>query len=66
MTTYEVRERKLFYQYYRVEANSMKEAKLKAQDHANLPEKVNTIVMMPEIDYAVPVSETCFFKGGPK
>ena len=56
MTTYEVRERKLVYHYYRVEANSKKEAKLKAQDPANLPEKVNTIVMMPEIDYAVQVS----------
>ena len=65
MTTYEVRERKLVYHYYRVEANSKKEAELKAQDPANLPEKVNTIVMMPEIDYAVPVSETCFFKGEP-
>ena len=35
MTTYEVRERKLVYHYYRVEANSKKEAKLKAQDPAN-------------------------------
>ena len=56
MTTYEVRERKLVYHYYRVEANSKKEAELKAQDPATLPEKVNTIVMMPEIDYAVQVS----------
>ena len=55
MTTYEVRERKLVYHYYRVEANSKKEAKLKAQDPANLPERVNTVVMMPEIDYAVQV-----------
>ena len=29
MTTYEVRERKLVYHYYRVEANSKKEAKLR-------------------------------------
>ena len=56
MTTYEVRERKLVYHYYRVEANSKKEAKLKAQDPANLPSWVNTVVMMPEIDYAVQVS----------
>ena len=56
MTTYEVRERKLVYHYYRVEANSKKEAKLKAQDPANLHERVNTVVMMPEIDYAVQVS----------
>ena len=56
MTTYEVRERKLVYHYYRVEANSKKEAKLKAQDPANLPERVNTVVMRPEIDYAVQVS----------
>ena len=57
MTTYEVRERKLVYHYYRVEANSKKEAKLKAQDPANLPEKVNTIVMQPIIDYAIDISQ---------
>ena len=56
MTTYEIRERKLVYHYYRVEANSKKEAKLKAQDPAYLPERVNTVAMMPEIDYAVQVS----------
>ena len=56
MPTYEVRERKLVYHYYRVEANSKKEAELKAQDPANLPERVNTVVMMPIIDYAVQVS----------
>ena len=57
MTTYEVRERKLVYHYYRVEANSKKEAELKAQDPSNLPEKVNTIVMQPIIDYAIDISE---------
>ena len=57
MTTYEVRERKSVYHYYRVEANSKKEAELKAQDPANLPEKVNTIVMQPIIDYAIDISE---------
>ena len=56
MTTYEVRERKLVYHYYRVEANSKKEAELKALDPANLPERVNTVVMMLIIDYAVQVS----------
>ena len=51
MTTYEVRERKLVYHYYRVEANSKKEAKLKAQDPANLPERVNTVVYMQKITF---------------
>ena len=57
MTTYEVRERKLVYHYYNVEANSKKEAELKALDPANLPEKVNTIVMQPIIDYAIDISQ---------
>ena len=56
MTNYEIRVTQLTRDYYRLEANSKKEAKLKAQDPANLPERVNTIVMMPEIDYAVQVS----------
>tara|TARA_R100000655_G_scaffold5234_1_gene16172 strand:+ start:1146 stop:1322 length:177 start_codon:yes stop_codon:yes gene_type:complete len=53
---YEVRVKKLIYDFYQVEADNPKQAKLRALNLKKVG-KVDTIRMKPEADYALEVND---------